>query len=296
MAVADKPPVTEQVAGLGLQISPEMLAQALALIQSGQVTADIDGAPMVRNREWVNDPNAPIMDEVAAPNGGDHLFYHQPNGWVTSGQMGKARARMHAYRDQGWTPMLDEYGLFDLGYDYYAGQPMEVLLVRGGARELPVEQVKALGWHLHPPLLPNCRAALGAEHKAKVGRDKHIDRCWKNARPVVFPQLAGQVFQKPEECEFCERDDFASDKVRTQHIRVAHRDEMKEIAAAREMAKQVGAVMGAAAANGKGTSLPQRQAYACGLCDEDFARPKALNDHVKLHAENVDPDDDGGDE
>jgi hypothetical protein len=274
----------------GIQISPEVLAQALALIQSGQVAAGDDGAPVVRNREWANDPSAPIMDEVAAPNGGDHLYYHQPNGWITSGQMGKARSRMHAYRDQGWTPLLDEYGLFDLGFDYYAQAPMEVLLCRGGAKELPVEQVLALGWHLHPPLLPNCRAALGAEHKARTGKAKHFDRCWKNARPAVFPQIEGMTFTKPEECEFCPRDDFADDKVRTQHIRVAHRDEMKEIAAAREMAKQVGAVMGAAAAVGKGTSLPARLPFACGLCDEAFERPKALTDHVKLHAENVDPD------
>lgn len=279
----------------GVQISPEVLAQAIALIQSGQVTAGDDGAPLVRSREWVQDPTAPIMDAPVAKNGGDHLFYHQPNGWVTSGQMGKARSRMHAYRDQGWTPMLDEYGLFDLGYDYYAGQPLEVLLCRGGAKELPTEQVMALGWHLFPPLLPNCRAALGAEHKTKRGTDKHTKECWEKARPAVFPQMAGQTFTKPEECEFCERFEFASDKVRTQHIRVAHRDEMKEIAAAREMGKQFGAVVGARAAVGKGTSLPQRQPYVCGHCDEDFARPKALTDHIKLHAENVDTDD-GGDE
>lgn len=290
MAVAEKPPAADQLPGTEIQITPELVAQAIKLLQSGQLDA---AAPAMRDRAWVNDPSAPIMDEVAAPNGGDHLFYRQPNGWITSGQMGKSRSRMHAYRDQGWTPFLDEYGLFDLGFDYYANAPFEVLLIRGGAKEMPVEQVKALGWHLFPPLLPNCRAALGAEHRARTGKAKHFDRCWKNARPAVFPQLAGLTFAKPEECEFCDRDNFASEKVRTQHIRVAHREEMKEIAAAREMAKQVGTVMTAAV--GKGTSLPARQPFVCGYCDEDFEKAKGLTDHVKECAGAV-ADTAGGDE
>jgi hypothetical protein len=271
MAVTDRPPV---------EITPELLAQAVALIQQQQEA----GEPPPSCLPGLANPGAPIVGAMVAPNGGDHMFYRQPNGWVTSGQMGKAKSRMFAYQNEGWTPLLDAYGLFDLGYDYYSGQPLEVLLIRGGAKELPTEQILAFGWHLHPPTLPNCRAALGVEHRSRMGFPKHTDLCWRDARPVDFPQLRGQSFTQPPECEFCDRDDFASSKVRDQHIRVAHKDEMKDIAAAREMAKSVGEVMAAHGAM-KGTPLPAPARFTCGSCSEGFDKirgPDGLESHARL--------------
>ena len=229
-------------------------------------------------------PNAaPIFNEVLGQGLGDQMFYRQPNGWITSGPIGKANSRKHAYRDQGWEP-LDAYGRFDL-IDYYVDHPLEVLLIRGGAEELPIEQVVALGWHLRPPTLPRCGVQLGADHKNRVNRPKHYQLCWDGAQPAVFPQLEGQEFESPSPCEYCDRDDFATDKARSQHIRVLHRDEVKEIATAREMAKgmQEAVLLGLNGGAAASKVTPGLSKYACGICGEPADTVKALGEHVKLH-------------
>lgn len=233
---------------------------------------------------------APIFDVVLARGLGDQMFYRQPNGWITSGPIGKGHSRKFAYQRQGWTP-LEEYGRFDL-LDYYANQPLEVLFLRGGAKELPVEQVKALGFHLHPPLLPNCQLQLGAKHAARMEYPNHYNLCWQDAQPVTFPQLEGQTFQKVDQCEFCERDNFASDASRSQHMRVLHKDEMASIAAAREMAKGMqSAVAGLMVSSHPANYRPHTELspaslpFACGVagCGESFEKVSHLSAHVKLH-------------
>ena len=235
---------------------------------------------------------------------GDYCYYRQPNGWITVAEIGKRNAAMHRYQDQGWTSLLNEYGAFDFPKEYYVHHPLEVLFLRGGAHELPVAQVQALGFDRYPPKLPRCNLALGSEHTRPTGRPLHFDRCWQGAQTVTFPQLAGLTPDPVPQCEFCERDDFASKKAREQHMRVLHIDELKEIAAAREMASGMRdamniAVSGRAAQPGVGFPVAgmAAQPFACGFCSETFAGVRSLSAHVKLHDElspGDDPDDDGG--
>lgn len=226
-------------------------------------------------------------DFLTTGNGvGDYCYYRQPNGWITVSPIGKNSSDLHRYQDEGWTPLLREYGPFDFPREYYVNHPFEVLFLRDGAHEMPVAQIRALGYDRNPPILPRCNLALGEEHMGPTRRPIHFARCWAGAQRVEFPQLDGTAPAPVPECEFCERNDFTSMKGREQHMRVLHIEELREIAAAREMAKSVGAVM--ATYGGKGTPLPAKLPFICGLCDESFAKlrgAEGLETHYKLHGE-----------
>lgn len=197
-----------------------------------------------------------IFNEIMGVGSGDYQYYRQANGWITSGPIGKNRGREAFAVLEGWTPLggphaqargEPDYGVFDL-LPYYVEAPFEVLFMRGGAREMPVEQVMALGFHLHPPLVPRCRLQVGPQHKAASGSIGHLPICWRGAQPVEFPQLAGRQFAAVPQCDFCEADRFASTKARLQHIRVMHKDELKELLLAQNIAQGVASAMGNAPA------------------------------------------------
>lgn len=237
---------------------------------------------------------------VAGNSIGDYIYYRQPNGWITVNEFGKNNSIMHRYQDEGWTPLHREYGVFDFPKEYYIHHPFEVLFLRGGAIEMPVAQIKALGYDRNPPILPRCNLALGAEHSQPTKRTLHYDRCWMQARPVVFPQLEGVEIEAVAGCEFCERDDFATKKGREQHMRVMHLEEMREIATAREMAQGmrdavlagVSGAQSTVARNLAGTGLPiagmEARPFGCALCGDSFVKmrgPDGLEAHVRLHEE-----------
>lgn len=232
---------------------------------------------------------------------GDYIYYRQPNGWLTMGHVGKNNIQLHKYQDEGWTP-LREYGRFDFPIPYYVDHPFEVLFLRGGAGEMSLEQIRALGYDKTPPRLPRCNLALGKEHVGPTGRPLHFERCWLGAQVVVFPQLDGVEPLVVPACEFCERDDFTSVRAREQHMRVLHIEELREIKAAREMAAGmrdavIAGVQGLASVQGQPVmGLPiagmAARPFGCGLCGESFEKMRGadgLEAHVKLH-------DDGGDD
>lgn len=231
---------------------------------------------------------------------GDYIYYRQPNGFLTMGHVGKNNIQMHKYQDEGWTPLRD-YGQFDFPKPYYVDHPFEVLFLRGGAHEMSLEQIRALGYDRTPPILPRCNLALGAEHAGPTGRPLHFQRCWMGAQAVVFPQLEGvEIIQVPR-CEFCERNDFTSARAREQHMRVLHVEELREISTAREMAAGVrdaviAGVQGIAGANRQPSPFAVPVAgmaarpFTCGLCGESFEKMRGgdgLEAHVKLHDEDT---------
>lgn len=146
-------------------------------------------------------------------------YYRQPNGWITVSPM--TQMEELKYRRRGWEP-LPQYGRFDMSTDWAANHPLELLLMMGGAHELPVEQVVQMGLYLDPPLVPTCRQPFTQYHK------KHEARCWRNAQPVAFPQLAGVTGLGPFDCRFCDRG-FPTEPARSQHEAVAHKTEKGEI-------------------------------------------------------------------
>lgn len=117
----------------------------------------------------------------------------------------------------GYQP-LDQYGRFG-NSAYYVEHPFEPLFQAGGAGEMPVSQVVGNGFHLNPPLVPTC-----GKH---VGMDKHLrhrPECWRNAKPVQFPQLEGQDLPGEQVCDYCGRDDLPTPQAKKQHTDVMHSD------------------------------------------------------------------------
>jgi len=130
--------------------------------------------------------------------------------------------------------VLNDYGQFGSSA-YYMDHPFEALFQAGGAREMSVQQVIDLGYHLRPPLVPTCEqhVGVGKEHLAHEGRpgasSPKAQGCWRGARPVYFPQLAGlSLPEAPPMCEYCGRDDLPTDRALRQHQDVMHNDRKQQ--------------------------------------------------------------------
>ena len=154
-------------------------------------------------------------ERVAATYG----YYRQPNGWITIAVVTELEELK--YRREGWTP-LPQYGRFDMSTVYAANHPLELLLMRGGAKELSIEQIVESGFHLNPPLVPTCGRAFTQFHRA------HSPECMADAKPAQFPQMAGMEVESFQ-CRFCDRSPFPTDRSRSQHEAVMHREEKNSI-------------------------------------------------------------------
>ena len=125
---------------------------------------------------------------------------------------------------------LEDYGQFGSSV-YYLDHPFEPLFQAGGAHEMPVGQVLALGYAANPPLVPTCGRHVGdgKDHLAHRGnprgRNPRERGCWQGARAVHFPQLEGMVIEGPFECEHCGRDDLPTRAALGQHQQVMHADQ-----------------------------------------------------------------------
>ncbi len=201
--------------------------------------------------------------------GGKSMFgyYRQPNGWITVSPM--ADLDQLKYMRKGWEP-LNQYGFLEMTSEYAADHPFEVLFMFGGAKELPVDQIIEMAFHLNPPLIPSCGLRLGRTHK------RHNAECFQGAKEVVFPQLdeAPEGFQ----CRFCDRAPFPSDRARDQHESVMHKEEKSDI--------RTGTVLAESIVSGLKGDVPEapheeRLLYACGLCPKSYRYVGHLKRHIK---------------
>jgi hypothetical protein len=100
---------------------------------------------------------------------------------------------------------------------------------------LSSDQVVALGYYRRPPLVPTCGQHVGQskEHLYHTGnprgRNPRERGCWNGARPVHFPQLDGLLITPPDDCEYCGRDDFATEAALKQHQSVMHADRRQQL-------------------------------------------------------------------
>ncbi len=204
-------------------------------------------------------------------------YYRQPNGWIT-GSPATDLEELN-YRREGWEP-LTQYGRFEMGTPYMADHPLEPLFMRGGAHELPVDQIIEQALHLNPPVIPSCGRALDQDHKG------HTARCWQNPVTVTFPQLNGEM---PDgfQCRFCDRQPSPTEKARDQHEGVMHREEKSDIRTGETLADSlVRGLRGNAPVAG---AVPENP-YVCGVCGEGFNAPVKLASHVKVHKEQAHED------
>lgn len=162
-------------------------------------------------------PNTVIIDQGM-------LYVRNPLGEVVAVDASDNEIMKKVRR--GWVPLF-EYGQFGSS-SYYMDHPYEPLFQAGGAKELAVEHVISMGYHLRPPLVPTCGLHVGQskEHLthtgAPNGRNARERGCWDRAKSAEFPQLVGVEIVQPAECEYCGRDDFATERALAQHKAVMH--------------------------------------------------------------------------
>ena len=185
-------------------------------------------------QEAVNEVLAPIQRGIKPT----HQYYRQPNGWITMGVCTLLeRAR---FQQKGWEP-LDQYGRFDMAHVWSANNPLVSLFQMGGAKELPVDQVIAMGFHLKCPDVPTCGELITEVHR-------HDKDCYRGATPPAFPQLDGVTLPTPAQCRFCARDPFPTEAARDQHEGVIHKEEKGQIRTgetlANHMLRGLGPVLG----------------------------------------------------
>lgn len=118
---------------------------------------------------------------------------------------------------------LEQYGYYSASA-YYMDHPHEPLFQAGGAKELKIEDLIALGYAQKPPLVPTCglHVGLSKEHP------HHSRACWTGAQPVHFPQLEGVEVPELLECEYCARADLATPQALKQHQEVMHTERRQE--------------------------------------------------------------------
>jgi len=123
---------------------------------------------------------------------------------------------------RGYIP-LEKYGFYSSSA-YYMDHPHEPLFQAGGAVEMKVEDLLALGYAQRPPLVPVCGQHVGTSKDHL----QHRSACWSGARPVHFPQLDGMNIPELLECEYCGRDDLATNAALKQHQEVMHTERRQE--------------------------------------------------------------------
>lgn len=201
-------------------------------------------------------------------------YYRQPNGWITISPATDLEELK--YRREGWEP-LTQYGRVEMTIGYMADHPLEPLFMLGGAKELPVEQIVAMGLHLNPPLVPTCGLRLDQYHKG------HTAGCLVGAKPVVFPQLESQNYP-PSQCRFCERV-LPTEKARDQHEGVMHKDAKSDIRTGEALAAAMVKGLKGDGAQGPSPNIPYQvtpnKPFVCGLCGEGFKGGFPLAKHIK---------------
>jgi len=195
-----------------------------------------------------------------------HIYYRQPNGWITSGAAGQIERTK--FMAEGWEP-LSQYGRLDVLYEYINNHPLEPLFMRGGAIDLPVSQVIDSGFWMDPPVVPGCGIALNPEHI------RHNAVCWETQWTVEFPQVPEDT-PRSFDCHFCERRS-PTEKARDQHEGVAHKDERANLRTGDALATSL--VKGLKGAQAQITT--SASPYVCGFCADGFNSPVALGKHVK---------------
>ena len=131
-------------------------------------------------------PNAVIADQGL-------VYCRMPNSEVIACDASDIELMKKIRR--GWQ-VLSDYGQFGSSA-YYMDHPYEPLFQSGGAREMSVEQVISLGYHVRPPLVPTCDRHVGdaKDHLTHSGApgagSAKAQGCWRGARPAHFPQLEG---------------------------------------------------------------------------------------------------------
>lgn len=152
-------------------------------------------------------------------------YWRKPDGWITFTQY--RHNTIDRYR-RHWMS-LDQYGEYKLigqaGWDPHH-DPFAALVARGGAHELPPDQVLALRWHRRPD-----RNERGARARVWVLVDQHIRQGLdeQDAVEAVLPQLVPTDWREWRDyrCQFCPQRVFNTPEDVARHESVMHREDVR---------------------------------------------------------------------
>ncbi len=152
-------------------------------------------------------------------------YWRKPDGWITFTQF--RHNTIDRYR-RHWMS-LDHYGEFKLigqaGWNPHT-DPYAALVARGGAHELPPEQVLALRWHRRPG-----RNDRGAVSRVWALVDQQIRQGLpeQDAIEAVLPQLVATGWREWRDyhCQFCPQRIFNTPEDVARHESVMHRDDVR---------------------------------------------------------------------
>jgi hypothetical protein len=212
--------------------------------------------------------NTPKVMQGSRRRGGRFMYYIQPNGYIHPAESHEGeRSR---YIAKGWTE-LRKYGVF-LWLEWAVPRPLDHLFLRGGAKELPWEQVVEEGWAYLDYVAQPCGYEID-------GRP-----CCPDQRPVKveFPQLIARPAPPLKECPYCPRQLPEYGNALQNHIEGGH---IKEVGAY-STAKMVTDIV--QREQGIKPEPPKSVAdYLCGRCGESFIGHMPLARHVKKEHRNA---------
>lgn len=156
-----------------------------------------------------------VQEADIAVRGGDaHCYYRLPDGTV---ELASANPNERLkFMDMGYTPLL-QYGTFIWG-PHLVDRPYDVLLQRGGAKELSAEQVLSFGWSHSPPKIVSCGIA------PTRGVHRHTAGCFRQMKAKEFEQV--KPGGSPSNCRWCNRSGIPTEAARDQHESVMHSDRL----------------------------------------------------------------------
>ncbi|MGH8359324.1 MAG: hypothetical protein ACRESF_17710 [Pseudomonas sp.] len=259
-----------------------------------------------------NAPLPPGLEFNDNDDSGTEMFYLSPKGnEIVVGRIGYEGAEKIKRVREGYKP-LDAYGAFKV-QPYHQDHPFEVLFVRGGAKDMPLQQVIDQGFYFRPPLIPRCGATFGETgHPPNRKTLRHTERCWQGATTVVFPQLTGSTVEEregPYACKWCADETgepklFARQRGLRQHESVVHLDEIGSDRLGAQLIKGLGGGQAGPSnteADLKGELLkmqeqmealmarempvftPAKTPYLCGICGDALPNGFKLASHIKAH-------------
>lgn len=174
-------------------------------------------APGTASRITTTEPSRTTADEGL-------MYFRFPNGRVVPADGSPMEMLKKMERD---IEPLRRYGQHGSNA-YYVDHPYEPLFQAGGARELSVDHIMEMGYHVRPPLLPTCGRHVGTSDGQ---HNHHTDACFANARPVEFPQLEGLDLPGEQECPDC-GNLLNTPKALKQHREVMHSEKRQQQAVA----------------------------------------------------------------
>lgn len=152
-------------------------------------------------------------------------YWRKPDGWITFTQY-RHNALDRFMRAWQILPVYGEYKLIgQAGWNPHT-DPFAALVARGGAHELPPEQVLALRWHRRP-----ARGERGAVARVWALVDQQIRQGLdeQDAVEVVLPQLAATDWRtwRDYRCQFCPQRVFNRPEDVERHESVMHREDVR---------------------------------------------------------------------